>query len=144
MKDAKSTVTATDIESATLVVQSPPPDGDVAVKTLRSTSFRTQCFIMLLLITVMSLAVGLGVGLKSNRTSSSNNTENIANVSSSWPELVGLNAENASAWMKEHYPEYTIHVVDYDAYVTEDYDPKRVRIYKAPNGTVYVAPKFGR
>jgi Potato inhibitor I family len=142
MKDEKSTVTATDTESATLVV---PPESDVAVKTLRSTSFRTQCFIMLLLmITVISLAVGLGVGLKSNHTASSNNTESIAKVSSSWPELVGWDAENASAWMKEHYPEYKIHVVDYDAYVTEDYDPKRVRIYKAPNGTVYVAPKIGR
>jgi hypothetical protein len=90
-----------------------------------------------MLIAVISLAVGLVVGLKSSGT-----PESVSKLS--WPELVAMDAENASAWTKENYPEYNVYVVNYGEYVTGDFDAKRVRIYKAPNGTVYTVPKVGR
>jgi Potato inhibitor I family len=93
-----------------------------------------------MLIAVISLAIGLGDRIKSGKSSSK--SENVSKLS--WPELVGMDAENASAWMKANYPEYNVYVVNYDEYVTEDFDAKRVRIYKAPNGTVYIVPKIGR
>ena len=94
-----------------------------------------------MLLAVLSLAIGLGVGTKSSGTSLSK-SENISKLS--WPELVGMDAENASVWMKENYPEYNVYIVNYGEYVTTDFDAKRVRIYKAPNGTVYAVPKVGR
>ena len=110
----------------------------------RSKWWSRQCVVIIMIIAVLSLAIGLGVGLNnSNRSETSlSNSENVTR--SSWPELVGMDAENASAWIKERYPEYTVYVVDYDDYVTTDYDTKRVRIYKASNGTVVVVPKIGR
>ena len=101
----------------------------------------SRCIVVFLLIAIASLAIGLGLGIKSNDTSLSN-AENVTRLS--WPELVGMDAENAAAWMKENYPEYNVYVVNYGDYVTEDYDTKRVRIYKAPDGTVYTVPKIGR
>jgi Potato inhibitor I family len=109
--------------------------------TSNRSAWLSRYIVVLLLITIASLAIGLGLGIKSNGTSFSN-TENVSRLA--WPELVGMDAENASAWMKENYPEYNVYVVNYGEYVTEDHDTKRVRIYRAPNGTVYTVPKIGR
>ena len=102
---------------------------------------RLRCVILATLITIISLTIGLGFGMKS-RSKSSSKTENVSKLS--WPELVGIDAEDASAWMKENYPMYNVYVVNYGEYVTADFDVNRVRIYKAPNGTVYKVPKIGR
>lgn len=96
-----------------------------------------------MLIAVISLAIGLGVGIKSKASDVSfSRPENVSK--SSWPELVGMDAGDALAWMKENYPEYHIYVVNYGEYVTTEFNDKRVRIYKAPNGTVSTVPKIGR
>lgn len=122
------------------LVQKPGDQKKKQFTSNRSTML-SRCIVVFLLIATTALAIGLGIGIKSNDTSLSN-AENVTRLS--WPELVGMDAENASAWMKENYPEYNVYVVNYGDYVTQDYDTKRVRIYKAPDGTVYTVPKIGR
>ena len=109
--------------------------------TSRRIAWLSKCVVVFMVIATICLAIGLGIGMKSNDTSLSS-SENVTR--SSWPELVGMDAENASAWMKENHPEYNVYVINYGEYVTADYDTKRVRIYKAPNGTVFKVPKIGR
>ncbi|CAJ1959061.1 unnamed protein product [Sphenostylis stenocarpa] len=47
----------------------------------------------------------------------------------SWPELVGLSAEEAERKIKEEMSGVQIQVVPPDTFVTADYNPQRVRLY---------------
>ncbi|XP_058758642.1 subtilisin inhibitor-like [Vicia villosa] len=61
----------------------------------------------------------------------------------SWPELVGVTAEEAERKIKEEKPEAEIQVVPHDSFVTADYKIQRVRLYVDESNKVVRAPGIG-
>jgi Potato inhibitor I family len=91
---------------------------------------------------VLTVGIGLAIGLPL-RSKHSDDRDDLPMTS--WPELVGMDADDAVKWLQEHYPNLKVYVLEYgDAYTT-DYDVTRVRIFTAPNTTtVIVPPTLGR
>ncbi|KAK7334728.1 hypothetical protein VNO80_26489 [Phaseolus coccineus] len=61
----------------------------------------------------------------------------------SWPELVGVSAEEAETKIKEEMSDVQIQVVPPDSFVTADYKPKRVRLYVDESNKVIRTPTIG-
>lgn len=61
----------------------------------------------------------------------------------SWPELVGVTAEEAEKKIKEEMPEAEIQVVPHDSFVTADFKPHRVRLYVDLSNKVIRIPGIG-
>ncbi|KAL9321826.1 hypothetical protein ACSQ67_009879 [Phaseolus vulgaris] len=61
----------------------------------------------------------------------------------SWPELVGVTAEEAETKIKEEMSEVQIQVVPPDSFVTADFKPKRVRLYVDESNKVIRTPAIG-
>ncbi|KAL5078186.1 hypothetical protein RYX36_017170 [Vicia faba] len=61
----------------------------------------------------------------------------------SWPELVGVSAEEAERKIKEEKPEAEIQVVPQGSFVTADYKFQRVRLYVDESNKVVRAPAIG-
>ncbi|KAJ9185243.1 hypothetical protein P3X46_004900 [Hevea brasiliensis] len=60
-----------------------------------------------------------------------------------WPDLVGLMAEEAERKIKEDFPRAQIQVVQPDCFVTMDFKQDRVRLYVDSSGKVARIPKIG-
>lgn len=94
------------------------------------------------LLIVFTVGIGLAIGLplrakKNNDSDYSSRTE--------WPELVGMDSDEAVKWLEEHYPNLNVYVLEYGDVYTTDYDVTRVRIFTEPNTTkVKFPPKIGR
>lgn len=67
----------------------------------------------------------------------------IAAVKTSWPELVGMKAEDAEKKIKEEMPGATVHVIPHDSMVTFDYVTSRVRIFVDLSQNVVREPRIG-
>ncbi|XP_016474907.1 subtilisin inhibitor-like [Nicotiana tabacum] len=61
----------------------------------------------------------------------------------SWPELVGVTAEEAEKKIKEEKPELDIHIIPPNSMVTMDYRLERVRIFVDASGKVAQEPRLG-
>ncbi|QCD95748.1 subtilisin inhibitor 1 [Vigna unguiculata] len=61
----------------------------------------------------------------------------------SWPELVGVTAEEAETKIKQEMSDAQIQVVPHDSFVTADYNPKRVRLYVDESNKVTRTPTIG-
>ncbi|XAR50914.1 hypothetical protein NMG60_11005379 [Bertholletia excelsa] len=61
----------------------------------------------------------------------------------SWPEVVGLAAEEAEKKIKEEMPGARIPVVPLGCFVTMDFNQQRVRLYVDPSGKVAKTPNIG-
>lgn len=61
----------------------------------------------------------------------------------SWPELVGVTAEEAERKIKEEMAGVEIQVVPPDTFVTADYRPQRVRLYVDESNKVIRTPGIG-
>lgn len=61
----------------------------------------------------------------------------------SWPELVGMTAEEAEKKIKEEKPELKIHIIPPNSMVTMDYRLERVRIFVDASGKVAQEPQLG-
>lgn len=61
----------------------------------------------------------------------------------SWPELVGVTAEEAEKKIKEEMGGAEIQVVPPGYFVTADFKPKRVRLYVDESNKVTRAPGIG-
>lgn len=64
-------------------------------------------------------------------------------IKTSWPELVGVSAEEAERKIKEEKPEAEIQVVPHDSFVTADYKIQRVRLYVDESDKVVRVPGIG-
>ncbi|KAG8376932.1 hypothetical protein BUALT_Bualt09G0115500 [Buddleja alternifolia] len=63
---------------------------------------------------------------------------------STWPEVVGLTAEEAMKKIKQEMPSAIhIHVVPSDSFVTMDFRTDRVRIFIDSSGKVFKQPTIG-
>lgn len=60
-----------------------------------------------------------------------------------WPELVGLTAEEAERKIKEDFPRAEIQVILPDCFVTMDFKQDRVRLYVDGFGKVARIPRIG-
>lgn len=60
-----------------------------------------------------------------------------------WPELVGLTAEEAERKIKEEKPGAQIQVVQPDCFVTMDFRQNRVRLHVDSLGKIERAPRIG-
>ena len=82
---------------------------------------------------------------------SNNNNKNIeegtmttpAKPQKSWPELVGMDGEEAKAKLQELEPEKNIILVPAGSGVTRDYRPNRIRIFLDKDGKVTRTPIIG-
>ncbi|PKI43452.1 subtilisin inhibitor-like [Punica granatum] len=61
----------------------------------------------------------------------------------SWPELVGLMADEAEKKIKEEKPRAIVQVVGPDCFTTMDFNTGRVRLYVDPSGKVERRPRIG-
>jgi len=61
----------------------------------------------------------------------------------SWPELVGVTAEEAERKIKEEISGVEIQVVPPDSFVTADFRFKRVRLYVDESNKVIRTPTIG-
>lgn len=61
----------------------------------------------------------------------------------SWPELVGMTAEEAERKIKEEKPELKIHIIPPNSMVTMDYRLDRVRLFVDESGKVAQEPRLG-
>ncbi|KAJ4835286.1 hypothetical protein Tsubulata_002807 [Turnera subulata] len=64
-------------------------------------------------------------------------------VKRTWPELVGVTAEEAGEKIKQEKPGAQIQVVPPDSFVTMDFRQNRVRLYVDSSGKVARAPMIG-
>ncbi|CAL5388351.1 unnamed protein product [Camellia sinensis] len=60
-----------------------------------------------------------------------------------WPEVVGLPAEEAERKIKEEMPGVRIQVVPPNCFVTMDFNQQRVRLHVDSSGKVARPPKIG-
>ena len=60
-----------------------------------------------------------------------------------WPELVGLTAEEGERKIKEEKPGAQVQVVQPDCLVTMDFRQNRVRLHVDSLGTIERAPRIG-
>ncbi|KAJ0088153.1 hypothetical protein Patl1_31825 [Pistacia atlantica] len=60
-----------------------------------------------------------------------------------WPELVGLTADEAEKKIKEEKPVVQVQVVPPNNFVTMDFRQNRVRLYVDSSGKVDRAPRIG-
>ncbi|KAM7526374.1 hypothetical protein LguiA_016276 [Lonicera macranthoides] len=60
-----------------------------------------------------------------------------------WPEVVGMAAEEAEKKIKEEMPRALIKIIPQDHFVTMDYRTDRVRIFVDPSGKVARPPSIG-
>jgi hypothetical protein len=60
-----------------------------------------------------------------------------------WPELVGLTAEEAERKIKDEKPGAQIQVVQPDCFVTMDFRQNRVRLHVDSLGKIERAPRIG-
>ncbi|KAJ0028095.1 hypothetical protein Pint_35372 [Pistacia integerrima] len=60
-----------------------------------------------------------------------------------WPELVGLTADEAEKKIKEERPVVQVQVVPPNNFVTMDFRQNRVRLYVDSSGKVDRAPRIG-
>jgi Potato inhibitor I family len=106
------------------------------------TSFRRLWMFGIVLFIFFAVGIGLAIGLplRSNKNDDADYASR-----TSWPELVGMDADEAVKWLQEHHPNLKVYVMVYGDVYTTDYDVTRVRIFTAPNTTtVIVPPKLGR
>lgn len=61
----------------------------------------------------------------------------------SWPELLGVTAEEAERKIKEEKPEVKIHTIPPNSMVTMDYRLDRVRLFVDESGKVAQEPRLG-
>lgn len=61
----------------------------------------------------------------------------------SWPELLGVTAEEAERKIKEEKPELKIHIIPPNSMVTMDYRLDRVRLFVDESGKVAQEPRLG-
>ncbi|PHT46182.1 Subtilisin-chymotrypsin inhibitor-2B [Capsicum baccatum] len=61
----------------------------------------------------------------------------------SWPELLGVTAEEAEKKIKEEKPELKIYIVPPKSMVTMDYRLDRVRLFVDESGKVAQVPRLG-
>ncbi|GMP85518.1 hypothetical protein CsSME_00038637 [Camellia sinensis var. sinensis] len=64
-------------------------------------------------------------------------------LKTTWPELVGLPAEEAERKIKEEMPEVLIQVVPPDCLVTMEFIESRVRLYVDSSGKIVNPPIIG-
>ncbi|KAI7997024.1 hypothetical protein LOK49_LG10G01997 [Camellia lanceoleosa] len=64
-------------------------------------------------------------------------------LKTTWPELVGLPAEEAERKIKEEMPEALIQVVPPDCLVTMEFIESRVRLYVDSSGKIVNPPIIG-
>lgn len=60
-----------------------------------------------------------------------------------WPEVVGMAAEEAEKMIKEEMPRALIKIIPQDHFVTMDFRTDRVRIFVDPSGKVARPPSIG-
>jgi hypothetical protein len=60
-----------------------------------------------------------------------------------WPDLVGMDGNDAKEIILGSDPDLEVQIVPFDAMVTADYLPSRVRIFVYTDNTVYAIPKTG-
>ncbi|XP_059647102.1 subtilisin inhibitor CLSI-I-like isoform X1 [Cornus florida] len=60
-----------------------------------------------------------------------------------WPEVVGLTADEAEMKIKKEKPRIQIQVVPPDHFVTMDFRTNRVRLYVDSSGKVVQPPRIG-
>jgi Potato inhibitor I family len=107
-------------------------------KIARKSSRSVWLYGLAVIVLILIIGLGIGLGLRSNGNKADSSKM-------SWPELVGMDADEAMEWLQERYPDLKVYVLDYGDVASTEYDVKRVRIYKSPNGTtVIVPPKLGR
>ncbi|XP_059299843.1 subtilisin inhibitor-like [Lycium ferocissimum] len=61
----------------------------------------------------------------------------------SWPELLGVAAEEAERKIKEEKPELNVHIIPPNSMVTMDYRLERVRLFVDESGKVAQEPRLG-
>ncbi|PWA85436.1 subtilisin-chymotrypsin inhibitor-2B [Artemisia annua] len=61
----------------------------------------------------------------------------------SWPEVVGMTAEEAEKKIKEGMPRATIQVIPHDSFVTMDFNSNRVRLFVDSSQLVVKGPHIG-
>uniref|UniRef100_A0A5B7CAU7 Putative subtilisin inhibitor CLSI-I n=1 Tax=Davidia involucrata TaxID=16924 RepID=A0A5B7CAU7_DAVIN len=66
-----------------------------------------------------------------------------SNTKTTWPEVVGLTAEEAERKIKEDMPRAQIQVVPPNHFVTMDYRGDRVRLFIDSSGKVSQPPRIG-
>ena len=64
-------------------------------------------------------------------------------MKTTWPELVGMKAEDATKMIKEEMPGAMVHVVPQDSFVTMDFRSNRVRLFVDSSQNVVRAPRIG-
>ncbi|XP_058782636.1 subtilisin inhibitor-like [Vicia villosa] len=69
--------------------------------------------------------------------------EQPSNAKTSWPELVGVTADEAEKKIKEEMPEAQIQVVPPNTPVTYDYRLQRVRLFVDESNKVIQTPTIG-
>ena len=67
----------------------------------------------------------------------------IAASKTSWPEVVGMTAEEAEKKIKEEMPRATIQVIPHDSFVTMDFNSNRVRLFVDSSQLVVKEPRIG-
>ena len=60
-----------------------------------------------------------------------------------WPEVVGLTAEEAETKIKGEMPEVQVHLIPPGSFFTLEYNPQRVRLHDDSSGKVTEAPQIG-
>ncbi|KAI3525838.1 hypothetical protein L1887_04967 [Cichorium endivia] len=64
-------------------------------------------------------------------------------VKTTWPELVGMKAEDATKKIKEEMLGAMIHVVPQDSFLTMEFRSNRVRLFVDSSQNVVRAPRIG-
>lgn len=64
-------------------------------------------------------------------------------LKTTWPELVGLTADEAEKKIKEERPVVQVQVVPPNSFVTMDFRQNRVRLYVDSSGKVDREPRIG-
>ncbi|KAL7597977.1 subtilisin inhibitor [Lactuca sativa] len=64
-------------------------------------------------------------------------------VKTTWPELVGMKAEDAEKKIKEEMSGAMVHVVPQDTFLTMEFRSNRVRLFVDSSQNVVRAPRIG-
>nr|XP_043612139.1 subtilisin inhibitor-like [Erigeron canadensis] len=64
-------------------------------------------------------------------------------MKTSWPELVGMKAEDAEKKIKEEMARAKVHIIPQDSFVTMDFVSSRVRLFVDSSQNVVRPPRIG-
>ncbi|KAL6769443.1 hypothetical protein ACKKBG_A31040 [Auxenochlorella protothecoides x Auxenochlorella symbiontica] len=94
------------------------------------------CVTAISLVTVQALDSDQGISSLFSRMASTEETE-------AWPDLVGMDKDEAKAKLERAFPNLKVFTVGQDRVVTMDYRRDRVRIFHNNEGSVVRVPRLG-